>query len=189
MILKWLVFSDIFHTRVEKIVRSLKYLSRDGSGDPFVEVTFRDIITSVIELIQERLNTQQVQFSIEGDLDVILYCQPVSLSQVFLNLMTNSIDAISQIENSWIKCIIESKDQNKIFRFIDSGSGIPKVVQEKIFHPFFTTKEVGSGTGLGLSISKGIIKNHFGDMWIDHQCANTCFVITLPCGQKDLKAG
>jgi signal transduction histidine kinase len=53
-------------------------------------------------------------------------------------------------------------------------------VQEKLFQPFFTTKELGSGTGLGLSISKGIIEEHEGKLVYDDQSPNTKFVITLP---------
>ena len=67
---------------------------------------------------------------------------------------------------------------------MDSGNGIPMDIQEKMFQPFYTTKEIGKGTGLGLSISRGIIRNHKGEFFIDNSSANTCFIITLPTIKK-----
>jgi signal transduction histidine kinase len=65
-------------------------------------------------------------------------------------------------------------------RVFDSGMGITENIQEQIFRPFFTTKEVGNGTGLGLSISSGIIHNHNGKIYLDKTQSHTCFVVELP---------
>ena len=71
-------------------------------------------------------------------------------------------------------------DENVIISVIDSGKGVPLEVQNKIFQPFFTTKEVGKGTGLGLSISKGIVEAHHGKLMIDNASPHTKFDLYLP---------
>ena len=82
------------------------------------------------------------------------------------------------------------KSDNEFFYFIISNGGekIPEEVSEKIFHPFFTTKEKEKGTGLGLSISHTIMKDHGGDLYCDNssECIYTTFVIKHPLAQKDL---
>jgi signal transduction histidine kinase len=117
-----------------------------------------------------------VNLEYTGDLD----CREVQLSQVILNLLNNAFDAISELPNKWVH--LESRMNEGIIeiRVIDSGSGIPEELREKILQPFFTTKEVGQGTGLGLSISKGIIESHGGTLSIDIKSQNTCFVIQIP---------
>jgi signal transduction histidine kinase len=61
---------------------------------------------------------------------------------------------------------------------------VPVEIRDKIFQPFFTTKEIGKGTGLGLSISKGIIEAHQGRIGLDFGSENTCFTIMLPKKQS-----
>ena len=70
------------------------------------------------------------------------------------------------------------------FSVADSGSGIAPGTRDKIYQPFYTTKEIGKGTGLGLSVSKNIIENHGGKIAIDDDCPNTKFVVTIPLRQQ-----
>jgi C4-dicarboxylate-specific signal transduction histidine kinase len=112
--------------------------------------------------------------------DIKIHCQEVPISQVLINLIGNSCDAIQGQKDKWIKISAEIKDENVFLSVTDSGNGIPALLQEKIFQPFFTTKAIGQGTGLGLSISKGIINSQNGNLTLDTQCKNTKFVIQLP---------
>ena len=66
----------------------------------------------------------------------------------------------------------------------DAGDGIPTEVQNDLFTPFFTTKEIGKGTGLGLSIIKGIVDAHKGEIYVDNDAANTTFVVKIPLIQN-----
>ena len=87
-------------------------------------------------------------------------CNPGQINQVFLNLLSNAAQAI---ESKGTISIKTREDEDHMFISIkDDGSGIPANVLNKIFDPFYTTKDVGKGTGLGLSISYSIIKNHDG---------------------------
>ena len=110
----------------------------------------------------------------------IIFCRHVQISQVFLNLFSNSYDAVEHLSERWIQIDCAKNENFLILRIIDSGSGIPNEIQEKIFQPFYTTKEIGRGTGLGLSISNTIINNHKGKFTIDNNFPNTCFIVSLP---------
>ena len=111
-------------------------------------------------------------------------CYPGKLNQAFLNIISNSIDAI---ENQG-KIIISTRcEKDKIIIEIeDTGTGIPPEYIDKIFDPFFTTKSVGKGVGLGLSITFGIIKEHNGIIQVKSEPdRGTIFTILLPCVLKN----
>ena len=92
----------------------------------------------------------------------------MQISQVLLNLLSNSIDAVQKLPEKWIHIEVLSTEQHLKIRVTDSGSGISQDLAQKIFQPFFTTKDIGKGTGLGLSISDGIIKSHGGILDLNH---------------------
>ena len=90
------------------------------------------------------------------------------------------LDAIEGLDQRWI-CIDGNSDENHFYLTItDSGSGIPKHLQQKILTPFYTTKEKGKGTGIGLGLCQKFAMHHGGSFYIDTACENTRFVIKLP---------
>lgn len=113
---------------------------------------------------------------------------PQDIGRVFLNLINNAFYAVSERkkrgdENYEPKVSIRTKVESKnvTVRITDNGVGIPKEVQEKIFHPFFTTKPTGHGTGLGLSISYDIIKTHGGNITLKSTVnKETEFIVEIP---------
>jgi signal transduction histidine kinase len=111
--------------------------------------------------------------------DILLHVS--SMQQVFMNLLSNAIDAVQQLENKIIQ-IKTSYDNNHIqISFTDNGCGIREDIQHAIFNPFFTNKPVGEGTGLGLSISKSIVENHYGQLVCKSSSKDgTTFTIVLP---------
>lgn len=101
------------------------------------------------------------------------------LNQVFINLMTNAIDAVG--ENGTITVTTKNEENHIKICFEDSGHGIPKEHLSKIFEPFFTTKPVGRGAGLGLSVSYGAIQKHDGSIVVNSEEGKGCtFTITIP---------
>ncbi|MFT6964360.1 MAG: signal transduction histidine kinase [Flammeovirgaceae bacterium] len=98
-----------------------------------------------------------------------------------MNLIGNANQAIEGKGTITISTRYD-KDTNKVHLiFSDTGSGMPKEVQQRIFEPFFTTKDVGKGTGLGLSISHGIIEKHQGTITVESEMGKgTTFHIMLP---------
>jgi len=173
--------------RISKIVKGLKSFSRSSDSEPLTQIRLAHVLDDALELSRERMKSRGIQLAISVDPTLELECRPVQIGQVFLNLLNNSFDAVVGTEKPWIE--IRAKQKNGWVRIevVDSGSGIPKEVLDKVMLPFFTTKEVGKGTGLGLSISKGIIEEHSGRLWIDLKAASTTFVIELPLRQPDSK--
>ncbi|MBC7693516.1 MAG: PAS domain-containing protein [Methylotenera sp.] len=172
--------------RISKIVKSLRAFSREGSQDPFQITQIGGIIQDTVELCHQKLRHHGVEFRVldaEASEERI-ECRPVEISQVLLNLLNNSFDAIMGLSEKWIELRVVKSGDHLLLTLTDSGSGIPGPVREKLFEPFFTTKEVGKGTGLGLSVSKGIIESHGGSMKIDHDSPHTRFVIRLPVRQS-----
>lgn len=167
--------------RVAKIIRGLRNFARDGAADPFEETNLVELVSDVLEITAARMQDHGVELRIiKNDSPVIADIRPTQILQVMVNLLTNAHDAIEKNENKWVELSIHDQKNSVEIWVIDSGTGIPKHIQEKIFQPFFTTKEVGKGTGLGLSITVGIIKSHGGTISIDNKSPNTKFVVSLP---------
>ncbi len=173
--------------RIEKIVKSLRMFTRDGSKDPFKNTSISSLINESLEICSETLKYHQIQLIIDSiDPALTIDCRSTQISQIILNLIGNSKDAILNLDEKWIK--IEVADIGECVRFslTDSGNGIPKAIANQLTEAFFTTKEAGSGTGLGLSISKTIIDSHFGQLFVDHDCLNTKFVFDIPKGLSEI---
>jgi signal transduction histidine kinase len=170
--------------RISKIVNGLRTFSRDGNKDPFAKYAISKLIEDTFSLCQEKFKNNSVDLRYIQDTDVDIECRPSELSQVILNLLNNSYDAIEQYADKWVEVRLAVFEENVELSIIDSGPGIPIEIQEKLMQPFFTTKEVGKGTGLGLSISRGIIESHNGKFWIDNDSKNTCFKILIPISQN-----
>lgn len=174
-------------TRITKIIQALKTVSRDTSDEEFVSVILRDIMDDVCGLCSEKFKNHGVKFMIDLSdpiYDHVIECRRIQISQIFINLLGNAYDAIEDLPERWIQIECKNLMDNIEFRITDSGPGIPKEIQEKIFQPFFTTKPIGKGTGLGLSLSISIVKDHKGTFNIDEENPNTCFVISLPIIRK-----
>jgi signal transduction histidine kinase len=167
--------------RIAKIVKGLKLFSRETSKDMSVLSTLESIIEGTLALCAEKLKGRGIELrGLDGLEKIEFECRPTEISQVLLNLLNNASDAVESIPEKWIELSAKVRGDSFQLRIIDSGKGIPLEVQGKLFHPFFTTKELGKGTGLGLSISKGIIERHGGTLAIDATGKNTAFLITLP---------
>lgn len=171
--------------RIEKIIRSMKSFSMAGDGDPFESISLKKLITETIDFIQQRFKDYGITLTIMPiDLDLTVECRSTEISQVLLNLLNNSFDAIVGNQEKWVDIAAELQAPNHIkISVTDSGSGISDELVHRIFDPFFSTKEKKYGTGLGLSISKGLIDRHQGSIEVDSSSKNTRFVILLPTHQ------
>jgi C4-dicarboxylate-specific signal transduction histidine kinase len=181
---------DIDNTisRISKIITGLRVICRDGTNEDFKPEKISDILNDSLSVCREKFKSRGIELKINLNHDVYqteVNGGRIQLSQVFLNLLGNSFDAIENLPEKWIQIESTIENEKLVIRFMDSGAGIPKELQEKIFNPFFTTKEVGKGTGLGLSLSSSIIKQHQGEFAIDNNSRNTCFVITLPVSGRE----
>lgn len=167
--------------RIAQIVQGMRTFSRNADKDPFNRVEVNALVQDTLSLCSERFKSHGVDliFEVEGSA-LEVSCRQSQISQVLLNLLNNAHDAIFNLEKKWIRIAVTDLGDHVAIGIIDSGNGIPENVLEKIFNPFFTTKEIGKGTGLGLSISKGIVDDHGGKIFIDTSCPYTKFVVELP---------
>ncbi|MEH2120708.1 PAS domain-containing sensor histidine kinase [Nostoc sp.] len=185
--------------RVKEIVFALRNFSTSDEGQ-MKKVDLHEGLDSVLRILQHRLKEQPDRPRIEviknfGELPLI-ECYPGDLNQVFMNILTNAIDALEErikhdysftptlfihteiisnhlsLVNSnelWVDKRL-GKKHKVIIRISDNGKGILPHIQRQIFEPFFTTKPIGKGKGLGLSISREIIvEKHQGKLKCNSQ--------------------
>jgi len=170
--------------RIATIISGLRNLSRSSEDDKRVQCNLASVLNDVLGVALARFATHGIEFRKnynEEDLTVSFNTNRIQLSQVMVNLLNNAYDAVMSYQEKWIEIAIDKnfeKDWLKI-TITDSGKGIPIEVRDKIFNPFFTTKEIGKGTGIGLSISKSIIEKGGGKFYYDENTKNTAFVILI----------
>jgi signal transduction histidine kinase len=181
--------------RIRNIVLSLRNFSRLDESE-VKQVDIHEGINNTILMLSHRLNHPIKVTDIYGEIPLIS-CYPALLNQVFLNILTNGIDAIEEALN---KGCFSGKDSKKTakfpqitirtelfesnmicIRFWNNGPIIPYKIQRKLFDPFFTTKPPGQGTGLGLAIAHQIITKHRGRIEVfSEEFKGTEFAIFLP---------
>ncbi|MBP0018588.1 MAG: hybrid sensor histidine kinase/response regulator [Cyanobacteria bacterium SBLK] len=180
--------------RIRNISNSLRTFSR-GDSDRKVDFNIHEGIDSTLLILKHRLKDNGERPAIEvikdyGELPEI-ECLPGKLNQVFMNLLSNAIDALDEAKNYpnhfqpqqiTIKTEIEADKERAIVWIKDNGIGMSEQSQNKVFDHLFTTKEVGKGTGLGLSIAREIIEEkHGGKIWFESELGKgTKFAIALP---------
>jgi len=166
--------------RTKDIVLGLRSFSRiEGAEFGFFDV--HEGITSTLKLLASDFKDRIQLHEEYGNLPKI-ECNLSQLNQVFMNLISNALQAIEGRGHLWIRT---RSLLNKIeVEIEDSGQGIDSENLSKIFDPFYTTKKVGQGTGLGLSIAYGIIQKHQGQISVKSELGKgTLFKITLPMTQ------
>lgn len=169
--------------RSSEIVKGLRSFSR-LDDEKFVLADIHDGIDSTLILLYNKTKNRINVHKEYGDLPSI-ECLPSKLNQVFMNVLTNSIQAIEDKGNIFIETISSGIGIKICIR--DNGAGMSPEVKKHIFEPFYTTKDVGRGTGLGLSISYGIIEQHHGNIdVISEPDKGTEFIISLPIVQPDI---
>jgi signal transduction histidine kinase len=144
------------------------------------DVSVRDVTERSITFVEHRAVKKGVQITAHIEPQgVKVYADPQSLSQVFINLLSNGIDSIDG--GGSISISARAKGAFVEILFEDDGTGIPEDLQPRIFSPFFSTKGVGKGTGLGLSVSKNIVEEHDGKIYFESvRGEGTRFFVLIP---------
>jgi C4-dicarboxylate-specific signal transduction histidine kinase len=173
--------------RIVKIISGLRTFSRDAKNDPMTIVGLKDIVTETLDYCQERFKNKGVDLSVSKIPEVQLECRPAQISQVILNLLNNSFDAVESQKDKSIGINLVSQNDKLEIQVWDSGTRISESILTKLMQPFFTTKQVGKGTGLGLSISKGIAEDHQGSLTYDRNSLKTQFILSVPLRQIKTK--
>ncbi|HEY9862401.1 MAG TPA: ATP-binding protein [Candidatus Obscuribacterales bacterium] len=186
--------------RIQQIVLSLRNFSRLDQAE-VKPVDIHEGIDSTLLILQHRFNANSQRPGIElikeyGPLPLV-ECYAGQLNQVFMNILSNALDALEERESqcneailqrspSTIQITTQQRGTDRITVCIaDNGLGMSPEVQQRIFDPFFTTKSVGKGTGMGMSISFQIVtEKHQGQIWCESRLEQgTKFWIEIPIRQ------
>jgi len=146
-------------------------------------------VLDVFKILGQQLRVHQIEVVLDLDDDIpLINADHNRMEQVFVNLVTNAMDALDESEASLqghgrkylkIRSYVEGK--RVVVTVSDNGAGMSEEVKDKIFEPFFTTKEVGKGTGLGMSISYGIVTDYEGTIDVDSTIGKgTTFKLSFP---------
>jgi signal transduction histidine kinase len=172
-------------SRTAEIVKSLRIFSRLDEDD----LKLADInegLDSTIVIVNNLLNKVKVnkQFSKLP----LVNCYPGKLNQVFLNIISNGLFAITQKfgeeEGGILTVATELAGEDVIIKISDNGTGMSEQTKHKMFEPFFTTKDVGQGTGLGMSIAFNTVQKHNGTMQVNTKMGEgTTFILTIPINE------
>lgn len=166
---------------VKELVLNLKNFSRLDQAD-WKEVHLSEGLESSLKILRNELK-DKVELVKEYRDDPLIYCSPGQINQVFINLLSNAIQAIDKRGRISIK--MECREDHLHIAIHDNGRGIEQENLSKIFDPFFTTKDVNKGTGLGLSISYSIIQKHGGIIRVESAVGQgSTFTIVLPLSNK-----
>jgi signal transduction histidine kinase len=176
--------------RARKIVRSLLDFAREGEVE-LRSHSVQSIVERTLRLASNQIKLAKVK--VEGEMEEHLpaiYGDRQQLEQVFLNLVLNALDAMSDGGVLRIKLLNTEDRESVAVTFEDTGVGIPKRHLRDIFDPFFTSKKAAKGTGLGLSVSLGIIQRHGGDISVESEVGKgSVFTVLLPVAKVPADIG
>ncbi len=182
--------------RIRQIVLSLRTFSRMDEAE-LKQVDIHDGIDSTLMILEHRLKAKDDHPAIQVIKNYsplpLIECFAGELNQVFMNILTNAIDALNEVRfttpadfRPTITLTTWQTESNQIaIQIADNGPGIPESIKTRLFDPFFTTKPVGKGTGMGLSISYQIItERHGGSLQCNSALGQGAeFVISIPIKQ------
>jgi signal transduction histidine kinase len=173
-------------TRISELVSAVKrFTYMDKSAKPElvnIEAGLRDTIRVLASKVKSK--GASITIDVEADLPNV-YANGSELNQVWLNLVDNALDAISESGN--IKINVRKELDRVVVSIIDDGQGISPELMPRIFDPFFTTKPPGEGTGMGLEITRRLVNTNHGDISVKSRPGQTEFRVSLIVAKTDQK--
>ena len=179
-----LSISDLVE-RMARIISNLRTYARKETIS-LRPVSLDNAIDDALNLLAQRIRTEGVTIRYEpADKSVYVRGGDVRLQQVFVNLLSNAIDAITNAPQKIVSIETFRRDGKAVICLRDSGPGVPEDQLKNVFDPFYSTKDVGAGMGLGLSITYGIVKQFGGIIEAaNHEDGGAVFTLTLMLAQQ-----
>lgn len=167
--------------RMASITGQLKAFARKSPGN-LEDIDLRQPVQYALSLLRHQAAANDCTIDVEMPPEpLIVVGDSVRLSQVFVNIVRNALDAVRMVDTKRIAVVVRKTGSSAEVIVTDTGTGISPEIAGNIFQPFFTTKGVGEGMGLGLSISRNIIRNLKGDITCeDREGGGTSFTVRLP---------
>ena len=167
--------------RCRNIVRGLLDFSRQSKlNDELTDAN--ELLRGTLDLLAKQGDFDRIEVKVDlGEEVPKTLLDPEQMRQVFINILENAVEAMPQGGSIEVGTSLTPDGQSIAVRIADTGVGVPEENLEKIFHPFFTTKQIGRGTGLGLAIVYGIVKMHRGSISVDSKVGvGTTFTVSVP---------
>lgn len=167
--------------RIAKIVKTLKASLSGQRPQKLEKIDIGQLSEEIFEMSQSRLKGMDVEWKNQRWIGPLwVWALPTALTQVILNLLSNSCDALeSSSEKRWIEIQFAERGEWVDVIFTDSGKGLPSAIKEKMFEPFLTTKPPGKGTGLGLGLCRKYMEDQDGEFKYNSANSNTQFILSL----------
>ena len=141
-------------------------------------INLTQVIQNTLLLFEQELKLKNILLEFNTTENIFVYADKKQIEQVVINLLSNCLYALINIENPVIKVELIKEKNRTHFSITDNGIGILNEIKDNIFIPYFTTRKDGSG--IGLTLSKSIIESHNGSIKFTSISKKTCFTITLP---------
>lgn len=165
--------------RARDVVQGLLEFSREKDF-ALRMLNLATIASRSVKLVHSQIPAP-IKITVDIAPELVLPMDGQRIQEVFLNLIINASHAISGAGTIDISASVHDEEDMVYITVCDSGCGISRDIQKRLFDPFFSTKEEGKGTGLGLSIAYGIIQKHNGKIWVSSEIGEgTTFHIELP---------
>jgi PAS domain S-box-containing protein len=171
-------------SRMARIVDNIRTFARQSNFKP-EPVDPLTPLKNALELLKAQLKVLGIDVTLAADTHLPqIEADRARLQQVFLNLIVNARDALGELPGGRLKQIrikVDGEGDSLNYQIEDTGPGIPPEIRERVFEPFYTSKEPGQGTGLGLSIAYGIVQDHKGEIKLEQGTGGGArFIIRLP---------
>lgn len=195
------VDSDRTTKRIGRVISSLRSIARNRNAH-FETVDLRQLLEEVRQtVIRERPTLSAYVEFVPAELPVTVSGDEVLIQQTLLNLLYNAFDAVLKVESPRIQVTVKIlataqktvEDARAphgwaVVSVIDNGVGVSPALQETLFEPFSTSRQLSDGLGLGLTIARQIAEDHGGELLYEAGIEGSCFVLSLPCLPSDRKA-
>ncbi len=148
----------------------------------------QELFDDIYRLMGKSFENNDIELDFLGDTAIEINTYSNELLQVFINILNNAKDALvtSHVEVRKVTLYTYKKDDRVIFEFCDNAGGIKEELMDRIFEPYFSTKDEKNGTGIGLYMSKTIMEKHIqGSIWAENRGEGACFILEVPIGLGD----
>lgn len=173
-------------SRINRVMRQMLTLAQQSPQAPLHRHNVGKLVQGAIGLVESRLAKHGIVLSQQTDGKCECLCSKGFVEQAILNIILNSADAVSGLAAPQVRIAAECDGHWVKLHVDDNGPGVPKELRERVFAPFFTTKEPGKGTGLGLAVSRQLMRQCGGELSLDNKPSplnGARFTITLPQSQ------
>lgn len=168
--------------RIQKIILNLKRLTgNDQSVYKQRQVKVDNYLSDLLSFSHELTKMDKIEVVIDIDPNApLVTIDENRIGQVVINVFQNAYEAVKNKPPSWINVSVKYSDDYFYIQISNSGEKIPLEIQEKMFDPYFSTKDIGKGPGLGLSVAKSLMRDLHGNLYFDNSSPHTTFVIQVP---------